>query len=189
MRKLLSISVILLLLLQCQKKEGITKETAQTHEKVDSIKVKDTNEPPDEEYIQWIKKQYAIINAKKIKPQSFTFTCDVENTINYYFENEKIIKISIQWGYLGDGESYTEYYYDQDNVFFIYERYIGGPAGLEPETNEERYYIKNNHVIRFMKNQEIVPCEENCILDENSQPTQALQAFTDKQFPKRLCDL
>lgn len=185
MKKILLLLTCIVLLIQCQKKEAITSNSTQTN----TIQTKATTESVDEIHIQWIKKQYAAINSKKIQPQSFKFTCDVENTINYYIENGKIIKISIQWGYLGDGESYTEYYYDNENVFFIYNRYVGGPAGHKPETYEERSYIKNKQIIRFMENQEIVPCEVDCIINEKSQPTQVLQAFADKQFRKRLCDL
>lgn len=187
MKKILAFFV-LIVLASCQKKNENTVNTSSDPIATDTVAARPTlqqTNPVDD--IVWIKQKFGEINAQKLEQKSFTFACEVENTITYHLHQGNVVKITIQWGFLGDGETYTEYYYDQGTLFFIYERYLGGPAGLEPTTHEVRKYIKENSVVRLMENQKVVACTENCSITSNSQPLEALKAYEDRAFAKRLC--
>lgn len=119
--------------------------------------------------------------------KKFNFICDTDGTITYFLENDKIVKVAIDWGFIGDYSSTSDYYYRNDKLIFVFEVSIGGPAGLPEEKTEERTYIKDDVAFKYMRNQKVEPCP-NCRFNESSREYGVLRALASKNFKAALCN-
>jgi hypothetical protein len=139
-----------------------------------------------EKKIADIRREYNFINSQPLSKQSFGFECDVKDTIHYYLYQGRIVKIVINWGFIGDGKSLHEYYYKDDKVFFVYKKHTGYGPGAGETIFEQRGYFDADKNIRYMENQAVTKCV-SCVLGPDAREYKALRAFKTKDFGAALC--
>ena len=143
---------------------------------------------PLEQKVLDIRNEYTRINGLGLAAQKFRFVCDTDGSISYFTENGKVVKIAIDWGFLGDGQSKNEYYYKNGALIFAFEQHVGGPAGLPETTNEFRSYVQNDRTIKYLRNQKEERCR-TCSFSASSREYKALKALETRNFKSALCNL
>lgn len=140
-----------------------------------------------EQIVLDIRSEFKRINSLRLTPKKNKFVCDTDGTITYYSDKGKVVKIAIDWGFIGDGSSTSEYYYKDDILIFTYETYIGGPANGPDIKTEYRTYISNNKTIKYMENQNISVCT-TCQFNDSSREYKALRAYNTNNIMSALCN-
>ncbi len=115
--------------------------------------------------------------------------CDVLTKVDFYTENGKIVKISIDFGTLGDVYAKEDYYYDEGKLIFFYEFVEGGPAceGCV-KTNEYRSYIKDDKVFKYLKDKDQQQCRK-CEFGPSSRQYKLLSARSPEEIRKIICKI
>ncbi|MES2429826.1 MAG: hypothetical protein V4556_02750 [Bacteroidota bacterium] len=197
MRHLVFLFTFSLFLISCKQKdtkqEGSTiieKELDSTEQQIsiDTFTKKDTatNIPTIEQMVLDIRNEFKRINSLRLTQKEYKFFCDADNTITYYTDNGKVIKITIAWGFVGDGSSTSEYYYKDDKLIFTYETHTGGPANGPDTKNEFRTYVNNDKTIQHIKNQKVIDCA-TCQFNKSSREYKALRAYNTGNITTALC--
>ncbi|MES2881444.1 MAG: hypothetical protein V4676_04795, partial [Bacteroidota bacterium] len=137
--------------------------------------------------VSGIRHEVERINALRLYRKEVRFVCDAENTITYYTHNSRVVKIIIEWGFVGDGSSKYEYYYKKGKLIFTFKVHVGGPAGLPQTKIEERTYVDNDKTIKYMKNQKVTACSV-CQFTESSKEYKALNAYAKNNVKALLCN-
>ena len=133
-----------------------------------------------------IRSEYQRINNLSTKASQHVVTCDVKDTINYFTDNGEVVKVAINFGFIGDGISSHEYYYRNGKLIFVFKvSYSYGPASGESKF-EERYYVKNDSTIRYIRNLEITGCN-SCSFSPKSREYLALEAFKSGDYAAAVC--
>lgn len=142
----------------------------------------DTSDP-----IAVIKGEFARINAAKLTKKSYTYQCDELMKIDYYYEGENVVKAVVDYGTVGDHYQKSEFYYKDGKLFFFYDFVEGGPAceGCDMKL-ERRYYVKDDLVIKYIKNQTTEKCT-TCNFSQKSAPYRALKAAKTQDFKTAFC--
>lgn len=83
-----------------------------------------------------IRNEFTRINSLRSTAKRYKFECDAEGIADYYWENNQLVKIAIDWGFLGDYSNKSEYYHKDGKLIFSYELSLGGPAGGNVKTTE-----------------------------------------------------
>ncbi len=190
--------ILILLLTGCSQRKSERNKyfSAEKNDNNDSSKISvDTasitsstqNPTPTDLTILDIRTEYQRINTLALAKRSQKFTCDVEVNTAHFFENGKLVKIDIDWGFLGDGSSTSQYYYKNGKLIFIYETYIGGPANAAATRTEFRSYIKNDTTIRYMENEKEMKCQ-TCTYTPQAKEYKVLDAKTAAEVRAALCD-
>ena len=149
-------------------------------------KIAPTNTATVEQIVLDIRSEFKRINSLRLTSKKYKFVCDTDGTITYYTDNGKVVKIAIDWGFIGDGSSTSEYYYKDDKLIFIYETYIGGPAN-RPETKiEYRTYVNNDKTIKYIENQKVLRCT-TCQFNTSSREYKVLKTFNTNNIKSALC--
>ncbi len=114
--------------------------------------------------------------------------CDEKTTVDYLYDNKQPVKISIDYGWVGDAHAKEDYYFDNGQLIFFYEFVEGGPAceGCI-KTNEYRSYITDNKVIRYLKNRDEEKCKR-CEFGSVSKPYKLLTTTTAEEAKKAICN-
>ncbi|MCA8832134.1 hypothetical protein [Hymenobacter pini] len=133
-----------------------------------------------------IRQEFTRINAAPLDSLKKPFRCDTDGTVTFYSERGNVVKVVIAWGFLGDGSTTSEYYYQNGRLIFFYETYTGGSAGEPETTNDERIYVQNDKAIRFLKNQREALCSP-CAFSHTSRPYRILAAFDGGSVEAALC--
>jgi len=143
------------------------------------------SEPQDA--IAAIRQKVEHINTALLEKKHFEFTCDEKMTVDYFYEDGKIVKISVDFGTVGDVYAKEDYYYHDGKFIFMYEFVEGGPAceGCI-KTNEYRNYIKDNKSIKYLKDQKEDTCR-TCEFSTASRQYRLLKANTQPQIRSILC--
>lgn len=151
----------------------------------------DTPDVPDTaaiaDPIAFIKKHVKEINTSKLEKKHFEFMCDEKMMVDYFYKEGKIVKISVDFGTVGDVYAKEDYYYNAGKLIFKYEFVEGGPAceGCIKK-DEYRSYIKNNKVIKYLKNTLAEKCR-TCEFSLSSKENKLLKAATAKEVKAILC--
>lgn len=140
-----------------------------------------------EQLVLDIRSEFQRINSLRLTTKKYKFVCDTDGTITYYTDNDKVVKIAIDWGSIGDGSSASEYYFKDDKLIFAYDVYIGGPAGAAVTKTEERTYVNNDKTIKYMQNQKVSDCL-TCDFNESSREYKALRAYNTNNIKSALCN-
>ena len=140
-----------------------------------------------EQIVTDIRGEFKRINATKLKPKQYKFFCDTDGTVIYYTANGKVLKIAIDWGFIGDGSSTSEYYYKDDKLIFIYETYIGGCASCPITKTEFRTYVNNDRTVKYMENKKASTCA-TCQFNGNSKEYKLLEAYNTNNVKSALCN-
>lgn len=136
--------------------------------------------------IQQIRDEYAKINSLAAIKKQFDFVCDAEGKVIYFTYNNEIVKVVVEWGFVGDGASTVEYYYKNGRLFFEYEVYIGMPPSGEDVRIEYRTYVENDKVIRYMENDKILPCK-TCNYKNTDKAYKIINVFSTGNIEEALC--
>ncbi|OOQ57315.1 hypothetical protein [Mucilaginibacter pedocola] len=166
--KAIYLPILCLLLFSCGegKKNQPTQDTTQASltDTVDSANavLADTAaadaEPTDP--IVFIRQIVEDINTSPTEKKHFEFMCDEQMKVDYYYSDNRIVKISVDYGTVGDVYAKEDYYYSAEGkLIFMYEFTEGGPAceGCIKK-HEYRSYIQNDKVIKYLKDK----VEEKC---------------------------
>lgn len=134
-----------------------------------------------------IRQQVEHINTASLEKKHFEFTCDEKMTVDYFYENDEIVKISVDFGTVGDVYAKEDYYYHEGKFIFMYEFVEGGPAceGCI-KTNEYRNYIKDDKSVKYLKDQKEDACR-TCEFSSASRQYRLLNANTQPQIRSILC--
>ncbi|RVU01656.1 hypothetical protein EOD41_06765 [Mucilaginibacter limnophilus] len=137
--------------------------------------------------IAFIRKNVENINTSKLENKHFEFMCDEKMTVDYFYLNGEIVKISVDFGTVGDVYAKEDYYYKAGKLIFKYEFVEGGPAceGCIKK-NEYRSYIKNNKVIKYLKDQKVTTCR-TCEFSASSKENKLLKVTTAEEVKAVLC--
>ena len=140
-----------------------------------------------EQLVLDIRSEFKRINSLRLTPKKYKFVCDTDGTITYYTDNGKVVKIAIDWGFIGDGSSTSEYYYKDDKLLFTYETYIGGPANGPETKTEYRTYVNDDKTVKYMENQKVLSCTA-CQFNSSSKEYKALRAYNTNNIKAALCN-
>lgn len=145
----------------------------------------DLPEPSDP--IERIREKVESINNANLRPRHVEFTCDEKMMVDFYYFNEELVKISVDFGTVGDVYAKEDYYYDKGRFIFMYEFVEGGPAceGCI-KTNEYRYYINDNRTIKYLKDDKEEACRK-CEFPAFSRYYGLLNSDTEESIKKILC--
>ncbi|MDF2381426.1 hypothetical protein JMG10_08135 [Nostoc ellipsosporum NOK] len=128
------------------------------------------------------------INTQKLETKHFEFTCDEKTKVDYFYDKGEIVKIAIDFGWIGDVYAREGYYYDRGKLVFIYEYVESGPACDDCiETYEYRSYVVNDKVVKYTKDQKDATCRSRCAFNASSRHYQLLQATTTEAIKAMLC--
>ncbi len=106
-----------------------------------------------------IRKQYAAINKRvakyrKVKKELSGFSLEGGELLAY-FDGRAVVKIVVR--HFGEGgQTLEEYYYANSQLIFVFEKvshYNQPMSGRVVRTSENRYYFKNDDLIRWVGGQ------------------------------------
>lgn len=179
--------IILLLVASCKERRQPTPHSA----KDSTIVVTDSagNNPPANDPLALIRQRVKHINTAKTHQQKhFEFTCDEKTKVDYFYDNGEIVKIAVDFGWVGDVYAREGYYYDKGKLVFVYEYVESGPACDDCiETHEYRSYVVNDKVVKYLKDQADGQCRSRCEFNASSRHYQLLKATTPDEIKAVLC--
>ncbi len=146
-----------------------------------------TNASAVEQIVLDIRSEFKRINLLKLKTKKYKFDCDTEGTIIYYTENGKVVKIAIDWGFMGHTSLTSEYYYKNEKLIFTCDTDYYEPLYEPVIKTELRSYVNNDKTIKYMKNQKISVCTK-CQFTESSREYKAFRAYNTNNIKSALCD-
>lgn len=137
--------------------------------------------------IDAIRRMVESINNMKLEQKHFEFMCDEKMLVDYYYNNLKLVKIHVDYGTIGDVYAREDYYYNNGKLIFNYEFVEGGPAceGCIKK-NEYRSYIKDDKVIKYLKDKTVEQCRK-CEFGPSSKQYKLLTAKNQAQVKAILC--
>lgn len=155
---------------------------AVTRDTNNSVPAASTTDP-----IAIIRQNVERINTSNLSKKHFEFMCDEKTSVDYLYENKQPVKISIDYGWVGDAHAKEDYYFNNGQLIFFYE-FVEGGAACEGciKTNEYRSYIVDNKVIKYLKNKDEEKCER-CEFGSVSKPYKLLTVNTAEEAKKVLC--
>lgn len=140
--------------------------------------------------ISAVRAAYQQINAAKLKKQIYKYEAEgcVNNGVVTYFLNprKEIVKI-VESGDIGDGSWDREFYFRSGKFIFCYEKITGGPAEGPEMKNEYRTYVKDDQVLRYLEDQQVLPPGENAA-EAITISYKLIKAYTTKKFAEALCN-
>jgi hypothetical protein len=134
-----------------------------------------------------IRSKVKAINNANLQKKHYEFMCDEKMRVDYFYRNNEIVKIAIDFGTVGDVYAREDYYYDQGKLLFIYEFVEGGPAceGCI-KRNEYRTYLADNKTIKYLKDKSETACKI-CEFSDSSRQYKLLDAKSQEDIKKILC--
>ena len=188
--KKLCIPLILIVLFACNqspKTNDTKKDTLKVLEKVPDTNLTKPADTISNDPVVKIRRAVERINTSKTDKKHYELMCDEMMKIDYYTINDIIVKISVDFGTIGDVYAKEDYYYNEGELIFKYEFVEGGPAceGCI-KTNEYRSYIKNNIVIKYLKDKDSTECRK-CEFNENAKELRLINAKSTADIKEILC--
>jgi len=191
MKKIL-IPLLLLILVSCdQKKTSESKTSSETNASAE-IATDTTAEAASEETLldpiaSIRQKVEGINNSKELQKKHYSFKCDEMMTVDYFYRDNEIVKIAVDFGTVGDVYAKEGYYYDQGKLLFIYEFVEGGPAceGCIKK-NEYRSYVVDDKTVKYLKDQTDETCKQ-CEFKASSREYKLLDAKNQDEIKKLFC--
>ena len=193
MRKHL-LPLLLIVLFSCQEKKTADKTTSsdtiiapETATKTADSVSTDQEATSTDDPISSIRSKVEAINTADLQKKHYEFMCDEKMTVDYFYRNDEIVKISIDFGTVGDVYAKEDYYYDQGKLLFIYEFVEGGPAceGCIKK-NEYRTYVAENKTVRYLKDNTATACKK-CEFSSSSRHYKLLSARSSAEIKKIMC--
>lgn len=193
MKKILT-PLLVLLLMSCQQKKTSEHETTSATDPSTEITVDSTTADttvseatPLDPIANIRQKVESINNSKDLQKKQYQFKCDEMMTVDYFYRNNEIVKIAVDFGTVGDVYAKEGYYYDQGKLIFIYEFVEGGPAceGCLKK-NEYRAYVVDNKTVKYLKDQTEADCKK-CTFTASSREYKLLEAKNQEEIKKLFC--
>jgi len=185
--KNLILSVITLFLLSCQQPERTQRAESDLKTAADTVKPNTPQESKPLDPIADIRKTVEAINTGKLQQKHFEFMCDEKTTVDYFYQDTELVKLVIDFGTVGDVYAREDYYFKDGKLVFAYEFVEGGPACDDCiKTDEYRSYIKDDQVIKYMKNKKVESCKK-CEFKSSSKPYTLLHLSTAEEIKAVLC--
>lgn len=178
-----------MLLFSCNQRDKSSEGIADTS----TIVVKETEKPIHtskksvDDPITDIRKKVENINTKTLTTKHFELMCDELMKVDYHYDNDEVVKISVDFGTIGDVYAKEDYYYFNGKLIFKYEFVEGGPACDDCiKTNEYRSYIKDNKVIKYLKDKSATNCRL-CEFTVNSKENKLIFAKSADDIKTIMC--
>jgi len=136
-----------------------------------------------------IRTEYKNINTAPLTTAEFKYEsagCAEEGQVKYFFNQKKEIVKIVESGAIGDGSWSREFYFQSGKLIFSYETQIGGPAEGPDTKSEFRTYVKDDQVLRYMEDKNIVPAGEKSA-DALKASYKLIKAYTTRKFAEALC--
>lgn len=141
-----------------------------------------------EKVIEHIRELYRAINKARLTQKQFAWeTRDCgKGTVTYYLLNGEIVKTVVKGS--ADGFWTKESYYEHGQLVFCFakETSVSLLNSQGNETFETRTYVYQDKVIKYMGDQETLPCQ-TCSYDGNSPEYKLLEAFTTGAYNEAVC--
>ena len=189
MKKLI-IPCLLLLIYSCNESKTPRENIKDTSTVVvkETEKLLDTGAKSSDDPITDIRNKVENINTKTLTKKHFEFMCDEMMKFDYYYDNGELVKISVDFGTVGDVYAKEDYYYDAGKFIFKYEFVEGGPAceGCIKK-NEYRSYIKDNKVIKYLKDKTQTNCR-TCEFSSKSKENKLIFAKNTADIKTIMCN-
>ena len=162
-----------------------------------SLEIRDTSSVNDEATIEqssdpsdpvaFIRQKVERINTIELKKEHYEFICDVKMMVDVFRDEDEIVKIAVDYGFLGDYYAKEGYYYNNGKLIFTYEYVEGGPAceGCY-EKHEYRAYIKDDKTFRYLKDKDATDCK-TCTFSQSSKQYELLRAKNEQEIKAILC--
>lgn len=180
---------MLLFSLACNEEKGKENSTlVKAMDTIHAVEMRST-EPIPLDKVAAIRAEVQRINSMKVMVQSFNWSedgCVEGGKINYYFNNDSIVKAT-ESGFIGDGGWIKEYYYSNGKFIFSFMQYIGGPAAMPVDTSEIRMYVHNDTLVLQRRNSDYMD-DLTKKYDSNSVEYRILAAYKDKNFANVFCN-
>lgn len=165
-----------------KKQVTILRDSSSSIKKVDLVPNERSKTP-----IEIIKQQVDKINTSNLDQKHYEFICDELTKVDYYYDGNQLLKITIDFGTVGDTYAKEDYYYNEGKLIFKYEFIEGGPACEDCiTTNEYRSYVLNNKVIKYLKNKNVATCRK-CEFSANSKELLLIKANGVAEIKGILC--
>ncbi len=134
-----------------------------------------------------IRKKVEHINTAQLRKKHFEFMCDEKMMADYFYDGNDIVKITVDFGTVGDVYAREDYYYNNGNLIFIYEFTEGGPAceGCI-KTHEYRSYISDDKTLKYLKDKTQQACKK-CEFTKSARQYKLLRAGTQDDVKAILC--
>ena len=134
-----------------------------------------------------IRLKVEAINNANLQKKHYEFMCDEKMSVDYFYRNNEIVKIAIDFGTVGDVYAKEDYYYDQGKLLFTYEFVEGGPAceGCIKK-NEYRTYVVENKSVKHLKDTTETACKK-CDFGATSKQYKLLDAKSPEEVKKIFC--
>lgn len=191
--KRIFIAFIILLGVACTQTDKTETKVIDKSTRDSSIAESKTSKPEKQQEIidpiAVIRKKVEHINTTTLTKKHVEFMCDEQTKVDFYTENGEIVKISIDFGTVGDVYAKEDYYYDAGKLIFFYEFVEGGPAceGCI-KTNEYRSYVKDDKVIKYLKDKDQQQCRK-CEFGPSSRQYKLLNTQTTVEMKQIICKL
>lgn len=191
MKKLLT-PLLLLMLMSCDQKKTSPSENpeatkAPTEVVMDTTTATTPDVPPLDPIANIRQKVESINTNKELRKMQYKFKCDEMMTVDYFYRNNEIVKIAVDFGTVGDVYAKEGYYYDEGKLIFIYEFVEGGPACEGCITkNEYRAYVLNDTTIKYLKNKTEDDCKK-CEFGSSSREYKLLEAKNQTEIKELFC--
>lgn len=114
--------------------------------------------------------------------------CDEKTKVDYFYDNGEVVKIAVDFGWVGDAYAREGYYYHKGKLIFIYEYVESGPACDDCiEKHEYRSYVVNDKVAKYLKDQTESTCRSHCEFNASSRHYKLPEAKTTAEIKAVLC--
>lgn len=179
------------LFVACQPKDEKTTVSTKSDKPHSVAELKDTAAEKEEvvsaDPVIAIRQIVEKINNDKPEPKHTEFMCDEKMKVDRFYKNGELVKISVDFGTIGDVYAREDYYYDKGELIFKYEFVEGGPACQGCiKKNEYRSYVSNGQVIKYLKNQDTAECR-TCSFESTAKENKLFKANTPAQIKAVLC--
>jgi hypothetical protein len=189
--KLYLLILLTLLTISCNVPVSENKEIKDTSVSAGKLTIRPKNvvNPRTIDPINSIRNIVEGINNSDLKTKHFEFMCDEKMLVDYFYLNNEIVRISVDYGTIGDSYAKEDYYFANGKLVFNYEFVEGGPACEGCITkNEFRSYIRNDKVIKYLKNKSLQKCRK-CEFDLSSKQYKLLQTEKPEEIKWILCKM
>lgn len=120
--------------------------------------------------IKHIKEVYANINKEQLTQKSFEWeadtTCEAPpmgGTLTYFYRGNELVKM-LNAGGEDHGSWKEEYYFDNNQLVFIYQNNTyGGAANPDEVRYQNRYYFSNNELVKKIESDSGVQLGANAV--------------------------
>ncbi len=178
--------------LSCQEKKTLdtnvpADDLSTTEAPIDTVNTERDTVPKSADFIADIREKVEAINTTELKQKHYEFMCGEKMQVDYFYKDEELVKISVDFGTVGDVYAKEDYYYDAGKLLFVYEFVEGGPAceGCIKK-NEYRSYVVNDKTVKYLKDKTQTDCKK-CSFNAKSREYKLLFVKSKDEVKQLFC--